>query len=181
MSVLKNKRSPSPFDVLDHALRMRKEITSALLIDFAYHPKQFEMPKNLDGKSDEEKAKIMEKELKRMEKQESLNGWFLEKSRNAIIDSLMCMIKNIQLANAIFITNLPEYHERRIYQNRAIGYCGVLSQELQYVIETLPVDSNKYTRFAKMIREQINLLKGWRKSDNKQKKKLEEKGENVNG
>lgn len=41
-------------------------------------------------------------------------------------------------------------------------------------IETLPVDVNKYLRFAEMIQTEINLLKGWRKSDNKFKSALQE-------
>jgi len=45
---------------------------------------------------------------------------------------------------------------------------------LQYAIETLPVDVNKYLRFAEMIQTEINLLKGWRKSDNKFKSALQE-------
>lgn len=49
-----------------------------------------------------------------------------------------------------------------------------LTQELQYAIETLPVDVNKYLRFAEMIQTEINLLKGWRKSDNKFKSALQE-------
>ena len=41
---------------------------------------------------------------------------------------------------------------------------------MQYAIETLPVDVNKYLRFADMIQTEINLIKGWRKSDNKFRK-----------
>lgn len=46
---------------------------------------------------------------------------------------------------------------------------------MQYAIETLPVDVNKYLRFAEMIQTEINLLKGWRKSDNKFKSALQER------
>ena len=159
---------------------MRKEITKALLIDFGYHPEPIELPDlpdNFDTMEEwQQKNELLkiEKVMNRYETQQGLNEWFLEKSRNAIIDSLMMLMKNISLANAVYITNMDEYRERRTYQNRAIGFCGVLAQELQYVIEILPVDVNKYTRFDKMISEQINLLKGWRKSDNKIKKKLEQ-------
>ena len=41
----------------------------------------------------------------------------------------------------------------------------MLLQELQYIIETLPVDINKYTRFADSIQLEIALIKGWRKAD----------------
>ena len=42
-----------------------------------------------------------------------------------------------------------------------------MTQELQYAIETLPVDVNTYLRFGEMIQTEINLIKGWRKADNK--------------
>lgn len=60
-----------------------------------------------------------------------------------------------------------ELTERRIHQDRAIGLCYTLTQELQYAIETLPVDVNTYLRFGEAIQTEINLIKGWRKSDNK--------------
>ena len=45
--------------------------------------------------------------------------------------------------------------------------CYRLTQELQYAIETLPVDVNVYLQFGEAIQTEINLIKGWRKSDNK--------------
>ena len=180
-NVLKNQRPSSPFLVLTHALNMRKEMTQALLIDFGYHPEPIDypdLPDDFEEMEEWQKKNVLykqEKLINRLETQEELRWWFLDKSRNAILDCIMQLIKNIALANAVYITNMDEYRERRIYQNRAIGCCGVLAQELQYLIETIPVDTNKYTRFDKMITEQINLLKGWRKSDNKVKKQLEKK------
>ena len=57
--------------------------------------------------------------------------------------------------------------QRRLHQDEAVGQCYRLVQELQYAIETLPVDVNTYTRFGEAIQTEINLIKGWRKSDNK--------------
>ena len=51
--------------------------------------------------------------------------------------------------------------------NRAIGYCYTLKQELNYIIRTLPVDLNKFERFAEAIDKQIALYKGVRQSDNR--------------
>ena len=47
------------------------------------------------------------------------------------------------------------------------------------VIETLPVDVNKYLRFADLIQTEINLLKGWRKSDNKFKRAISNSASNF--
>ena len=57
--------------------------------------------------------------------------------------------------------------ERRVQQDLAIGQCYRLVQELQYAIETLPVDVNSFLRFGEDIQREIDLIKGWRKSDNK--------------
>ena len=51
--------------------------------------------------------------------------------------------------------------------DEAIAQCYVLKQELQYIIRTLPVDLNKYERFAVDIDKQIALYKGVRQSDNR--------------
>ena len=80
----------------------------------------------------------------------------------------------VYVANSIYPTYREELIERRVHQDRAVGQCYRLTQELQYAIETLPVDVNKYLRFAEMIQTEINLLKGWRKSDNKFKSVLQE-------
>ena len=60
-----------------------------------------------------------------------------------------------------------EFLQRRYHLNRAIGYCYALKQEMQYAIETLPVDINKYKRFAELIDKQIALYKGVRSASNK--------------
>ena len=64
-------------------------------------------------------------------------------------------------------SKLFEFIERRKYINRAIGLCYTLKQEINYVLKTLPVDFNKYKRFAESIDAQISLYKGVRKADNR--------------
>lgn len=61
-----------------------------------------------------------------------------------------------------------------MHQDLAIGQCYRLVQELQYAIETLPVDMNTYFRFSAQIQKEIDLIKGWRKSDNKFKRAISE-------
>lgn len=87
---------------------------------------------------------------------------------------MWCAITKTYVENSIYPTYREELIERRVHQDRAVGQCYGLTQELQYAIETLPVDVNKYLRFAEMIQTEINLLKGWRKSDNKFKSALQE-------
>ena len=111
---------------------------------------------------------------KLMEKNTAFAEWFIADERKVIVDCLRSITEEVYVANSIYPTYREELIERRVHQDRAVGQCYRLTQELQYAIETLPVDVNKYLRFAEMIQTEINLLKGWRKSDNKFKSALQE-------
>ena len=83
------------------------------------------------------------------------------------------------IANSIYPTCREELIQRRLHQDEAIGQCYRLVQELQYAIETLPVDVNTFMRFGQMIQTEINLIKGWRKSDNKFKGAISDSAANF--
>ena len=91
------------------------------------------------------------------------------------MDCLHAINEHVYVANSIYPTCQEELTERRIHQDIAIGQCFRMVQELQYAIETLPVDVNVYLRFAEDIEKEISLLKGWRQSDNKFKKNFKDK------
>jgi uncharacterized protein YjbK len=88
------------------------------------------------------------------------------------MQNLRELMRNITCANSIYPVCEEELTERRIYQDRAIGNCETLLQEMAYAISILSVDANKYMVYVDMIDREIALLKGWRKSDNKLKRKL---------
>lgn len=170
MSVLKSKRNPSQFEVFHHLYKTRKEITDLLLRDFGYDPGRTDKrvtryfgDRSYGELSPDEKARYD----KFKEKTAAFDEWFIADERQVVVDCLRTITEEVFVANSIYPTCMEEYTERRIHQDRAIGQCYRLTQELQYAIETLPVDVNKYLRFADMIQTEINLLKGWRKSDNK--------------
>lgn len=135
-------------------------MTDLLLRDFGYKPKS---PAH---------EPVTEGEIRNEQRKQSFEEWFIVDERNAVMQWLRELVSNVIMANSIYPTNLQELEERRLWQDRAIGCCNALLQELQYAIETLPVDVNKYTCFAKSIQLEISLIKGWRKSDNKYKKSL---------
>ena len=177
MSVLKAKRKASQFEVYHYFGKMRKEVVAMLLRDFGYDLDRAEkyLSKSFGGKTYEELTP--EEKLrydKRKEKLQSFVDWFVPDSRQACMDCLREITACIYEANSIYPTCNEELVERRLLQDRAIGKCYRLTQELQLAIETLPVDVDKYTRFAEMIQTEINLLKGWRKSDNKFKRAISE-------
>ena len=90
-----------------------------------------------------------------------------ERSHRLIVDCLREITKEVYIANSIYPTCYEELVQRRLHQDEAIGQCYRLTQELQYAIETLPVDVNIFLRFGESIQKEVNLIKGWRKSDNK--------------
>lgn len=170
MSVLKNKRKASQFEVFHHLYKVRKDITELLLRDFGYSFEKAEqrLRKCFGGRGYTE---LTEKEQERYNqlknKLEAFDDWFIYDERQAIVDCLREITKEVFIANSIYPTCMEELIQRRIHQDEAIGQCYRLAQELQYAIETLPVDVNTYLRFGEAIKTEINLIKGWRKADNK--------------
>lgn len=167
MSVPKSQRSESPFEVFHHAYELRRDMTDLLLRDFGYKvrdkPKQGDKPKT--------EAQLVQ-ELAASQRRAAFHEWYIAEEREEVLSILRKLMADITMANSLYPASAQEYYERRRYQDEAIGCCYRLFQELQYIIDTLPVDVNRYMRFADSIQKEIVLLKGWRKSDNKYRKPL---------
>lgn len=180
MSVPKSKRKESQFEVFNHFYKMRREITDLLLRDFGYSEKKAKahLEKVLGGK---EYKDLTDSDKKRYDarkaKFESFEEWFILEQRACILGCLRNIQEYVFMANSIYPNYMEELIERRIFQDKAIGQCNRLTQELQYIMETLPVNINKFARFSNSIQREIKLLKGWRKSDNKFKKTIEKNKE----
>lgn len=65
-------------------------------------------------------------------------------------------------------------NRKRMIQNYAIGNCNQMLQEMTFIIDTFPVDANKYMRYVEMILREIELLKSWRRKGNKVYSKIKE-------
>lgn len=170
MSVVKRKRKPSQFEVFHHLYKLRRDITDLLLRDFGYRFEKQErnLKKKFRNKDYEDLSDSEKERYDRLKKRwTAFDEWFIQDERKIIIDCLREITKHVYIANSIYPTVSEELIQRRIHQDEAIGQCYRLTQELQYAIETLPVDINIYTRFGESIQTEINLIKGWRKSDNK--------------
>lgn len=169
MSVLKSKRKPSQFEVFHQLTKLRKDITDLLLRDFGFDTVKAE--KRLEkryGKPFEELDEKQQATYTRQKRRwDAFDEWFIEDERKTIVNCLRAITREVYIANSIYPTVQEELTERRLHQDRAIGLCYTLTQELQYAIETLPVDVNQYLRFGEMLQTEVNLIKGWRKSDNK--------------
>lgn len=170
MSVIKRKRKPSQFEVFHHLYKLRRDITDLLLRDFGYsfHKQEKNLKKRFRNRPYEELSDSEKSQYDRLKARwTAFDEWFIRDERQVIIDCLREITKHVYIANSIYPTVPEELIQRRIHQDEAIGQCYRLTQELQYAIETLPVDVNVYTRFGEAIQTEINLIKGWRKSDNK--------------
>jgi hypothetical protein len=182
MSVVKRKRNESKFEVFHHFYKVRKEMTDLLLKDFGFSEKKSNdyLSKLLGNRSlDELNENERSHYASRIRRIEAFNEWFIVDQRQIVMDCLRDVQENIFLANSIYPLYQEELVQRRIYQDIAIGQCYRLLQELQYAIETLPVDVKSYTRFAESIEKEITLLKGWRKSDNKFNRVISESATNF--
>ena len=178
MSVVKGKRTESKFEVYNQYTKMRKKITEALLVDFGYRAdkskekllRQFgvESEENL---TDEQKVGYERVKIRN----EAFSEWFIKDERDAIINLIREIGEHIYKANSIYAEYYEEIAQRRNEQELAIGCCMSLVQELQYCVETLPVDINKYLGLAGEINTEIKLIRGWRKSDATTRKRVEEK------
>ena len=175
MSVQKGRRKRSGFEVFDKMYVLRRDITDLLLRDFGY--KRAKAIKGLEKRfggrpyeqlSDAEKHNY-DITLKR---HDAFAQWYVPQERQVIINYLREANAELHMANSIMPEYWSELEERRLHQDKAIGYLTNLEQELMYIIESMPVDINTYTRFSDQINNEIVLIKAWRKSDNKFKSKL---------
>lgn len=174
MSVLKNKRSLSNLEYYHNAITLRKDITFLLLRDFGVKDK-IRKTSSLTKEMTPEDTIVFQNLINKYECTNVLEEfpvWLIDKMRNNIMNILYLLIMNISQAFSINPTNLNEFQERRNFQNRAIGNCEQLLQEMQYIISIIPVDANKYIPYVENIQKEIFLLKRWRKSDNKLLKNL---------
>lgn len=176
MSVLKANRKPSPFEVEHYAYKVRATITDLTLRQFGLKEyKEKPKPDAYDKWSQQQKDGYDKCVTKNKERYEAFCEWFIPDEQKVILNLCRNMIHEIFLANEIFPQYICECDERRIHQDLALGYCENLIQELQYVITTLPVNIEKYETITSMIVHEQDLIKGWRKSDNKVRKKILEK------
>lgn len=176
MSVLARKRKLSELKFYDNAIRLRRSMIYLLMRDLGAKRGVRDikwMTKDMPPQDAELLLAVAERNgLKRFEA--DWPSWVIEKLRDNIWKLLTDMMTAITRAYTIFATSKAEADERRLNQDRAIACCESLLKELELAIDILPVDANKYKQQVKIITEEIMLLKGWRKAENKKIKELEE-------
>lgn len=170
MSVVESKRKPSGFEVFDQLNRIRVEITNLIFRDFGF---KFE---NVERHAGRLFGHYRMEELRTLnpEKREAMIMQITAEISNYIKDAALTVkdllrlaTAEVHIANDIIPTRWAEYDERRLRQDRAIGYLHTLTLELEAIIDDLPVNANVFFRIATLIDREIGLIKSWRQADNK--------------
>jgi len=91
---------------------------------------------------------------------------------------LVKLINNIIAANTIYLQKpkepvnaakielaLKEALKRREYQTEAIITIEQIFQQLQYILDTVPADPDKFETVTKLLLKEGELLRGWRNTD----------------
>ena len=171
MSVPVSKRKESRFEAQHQFYRLRKEVTDLMLLDFGFSMEKYEAQIEKYRQAHEKAANVDEVVARWKKKAEAFCKWFIDKECDAVLEILRNIESEFTFGNSIYPSETPakleEFCERRKHIDAAIANCYVLKQELNYIIRTLPVDLNKFTRFAEAIDKQVALYKGVRQADNR--------------
>jgi hypothetical protein len=174
MSVVKAKRGETQYKPYVEAKKLRRDIMDLMLRDFGYKETLVsEYYKSGKKKTLEE----YQRDLDKREHEKEFFAWFVASERDYIIDLLRKLEYCIQMGRDITPTVYAEYVERRLWFDRAIANARSLIDELQFIIETLPVDINKYIKYSDQIEDLIETIKKYRRKDNKRYKHLIEGAE----
>jgi hypothetical protein len=100
--------------------------------------------------------------------------WLIERFRDNIMDILHRLMMNITAGNTVYPITMDELALRRRYQTGAIVNCEQLMAEMIYCSDVLPVKLEKFLPYVDGIKFEIELLKGWRKSNSIIEKRIKE-------
>ena len=171
MSVPKSRRKESKFEASHQLFDLRDEVTRLVLYDFGFSAKKYRAQIDKFREWHKNDPNLGEQVANMQQRCESFEKWFIDEEGRAILDLVRRIEEEFTIGNSIYPSETParlmEFLIRRRHINKAIGLCYALKQEIHYVIRTLPVDINKYDKFAKAIDQQVALFKGVRKADNR--------------
>ena len=166
-----SRRKQSRFEAEHQFYKLRDEITLLMIQDFGFSKEKYD-EKIKRYRATHATATNVDAVVERWQrKSDAFNRWFIDKECDAVLAILRNIESEFTFGNSIYPSETPakifEFLERRKHINAAISNCYVLKQELQYIIRVLPVDMNKYARFAEAIDAQVALYKGVRQADNR--------------
>lgn len=174
MSVVKSKRTLSDMEFYANAYDIRVEINNWLMRDFGYKKYKKEVKqlvKDISQEDEEIINDILKKyDIKSHNKFTTVYPkWFIKEERKILIKLGHKLMRNIIEANSIYPKYETEYELRRTYQDKAIGKCYDIMNEMQYISKVFKTDINRYVGLLKSLDREIKLLKAWRNSDKTKK------------
>ena len=170
MTVVKSKRKESVMLFYHLALEIRKNLTFRILKDFGIKPyirqrSILAQSSNLTPEEQTELNSLLDK-CSSVTIIDEFPQWYIEHERDTLLKILDSLFTHIVTANTIYATNENELAQRRYNQTLAIADCQRLIRELQFIIDIIPkVQAEKLKIFVELTLKEINLLKGWRKSN----------------
>lgn len=186
MSVPASQRKEAETKFYVHAYNMYDEIMKFLMKDFGTkRVKDYKMFLNRLKVTKEDKAMFDELSRKYgFEVEMCYPAWVLEEFRKTIFEALNKLLYEVTSAYTIYPNTLYECNLKREHQWNAISLCQYIKQVLQRVINIFcnKPDIEKYMVYIEMIDEEVRLLKSWKKSENKIRRKcIENEVEIYNG
>ena len=183
MSVLKNKRDLSDMEFYKNAIRMNQELATWMMRNFGTqrNPRSVnQVIKNINEDDQKTIDDIFSKYGKppNHEFVSEFPEWYVDRKRKRLLDLCDDLIENITNANSIYPTEEflhEEFAIRREFQWMAICNCKDIEQVLQGIRVDFRIDINKINKFLDMSKREVDLIKGWRQSDNKVRKGAEKK------
>ena len=174
MSVLAKDRSLSKLEFYMNARKLQLQMLHLMARDFGIKPKAREpnFYTNSMEESDKEtlQAILLHYHIEKIV--EDYPKWMIQVFRKRVISHLQYMMDNITQAYTIWATNVSEANDRRLSQDHAIAACEMLKQDMELMVDVLPIRADKLLRYIDSTNRELALLKGWRKSDNKKNKTL---------
>lgn len=175
MAVLKSLREISKMEFYRNGLALRNAITNWLLTDFAMKPRKRDIrivEKELSDTDKETVKKILDNNNINHDKsfQKIAPEWFGDDEKKYLLDLSRDMMRYIVSANSIYVGNnckQADYDLRRRYQTKAIACVQSIVEEIYEIQMIFPSDMNKTVNILECAEREFDLLKGWRKSENK--------------
>lgn len=171
MAVLAKSRSISTFNFYMNAINLRKSLFAFCLRDFGIKPK-LRSPvfffDNTWSTEDKETIRNLFDNHDKMKVDGTYPYWAIEMYRNKLMYFANAIIENIVSAYSIYPYTIEEAYLKRNLQDVAIAACYNLKATLEMMVDTLPmINKNVMLDFAGMLDEEIGMLKGWRKHNNR--------------
>lgn len=171
--ILKKDRKETKFEVMDNMLDIWKQITELSFRGFGKRMrKKPKIPKNFNEWSEESQNRWIVNTEGKLQQQEQWDMNFINNETQVVDNICRKIVQLIDQANTMLPQTIMEFDQKRLWQDEAIGFCNNLKQELNHIADTIPCNKNFLAIQTDSIDKEINLLRGWRKSFNKNREEI---------